>query len=106
LGSLALGGGDMRDQGASGKCSCRCMLSRRSRLDLSRVVEANTEWGKMVDTIAFVGLGAMGLPMARNLVQKQFRVVGYDVRPQAVEALAEAGGHGAKSAREAAEGAN
>jgi len=72
----------------------------------SRVVEANTEWGKMVDTIAFVGLGAMGLPMARNLVQKQFRVVGYDVRPQAVEALAEAGGHGAKSAREAAEGAN
>ena len=59
----------------------------------------------MPETIAFIGLGAMGLPMARNLVQKQFRVVGYDVRAEAVSSLAEAGGHAAKSAREAAGGA-
>lgn len=60
----------------------------------------------MAETIAFIGLGAMGLPMARNLVQKQFHVVGFDVRAEAVAGLVEAGGHGAKSAREAAGGAN
>ena len=27
-----------------------------------------------------IGLGAMGLPMARNLVAKQFRVQGFDMR--------------------------
>ncbi len=27
-------------------------------------------------TIAFIGLGAMGLPMARRLVESQFRVQG------------------------------
>jgi 3-hydroxyisobutyrate dehydrogenase len=59
----------------------------------------------MTDTVAFVGLGAMGLPMAETLVKKQFRVVGFDVRREAVEKLEAAGGHGASSAREAATGA-
>ena len=60
----------------------------------------------MTDTVAFVGLGAMGLPMAETLVKKQFRVVGFDVRREAVEKLEAAGGHGASSAREAATGAS
>lgn len=60
----------------------------------------------MTQTIAFVGLGAMGLPMAETLVKKQFRVVGFDVRREAVEKLEAAGGHGAASARQAAGGAN
>jgi 3-hydroxyisobutyrate dehydrogenase-like beta-hydroxyacid dehydrogenase len=30
-------------------------------------------------TIAFVGLGAMGRPMARNLIKAGFAVQGYDV---------------------------
>ena len=38
----------------------------------------------MSETIAFVGLGTMGLPMAENLVKRQLRVVGYDVRPAAM----------------------
>jgi putative dehydrogenase len=59
----------------------------------------------MAETVAFVGLGAMGLPMARRLASKQFRVTGFDVRPQAVASLAEAGGTAAPSAREAAQGA-
>ena len=58
------------------------------------------------DTIAFVGLGAMGLPMARNLAEKQFRVIGFDLRSQAMEELEASGGHGAASAREAAHGAD
>jgi len=65
-----------------------------------------SKWAKMPETIAFIGLGAMGLPMAQNLVRKQFRVVGYDIRAEAVANLVEAGGHGAKSAREAADGAD
>ncbi len=57
-------------------------------------------------TIAFVGLGAMGLPMAKNLLSKQFRVRGFDMRGSAVEALAQAGGTGSSTAADAATGAD
>ena len=59
-----------------------------------------------VSTIAFVGLGAMGLPMAENLVTKRMRVVGFDMRRDAVAKLEAAGGGGASSAAEAARGAD
>jgi len=55
-----------------------------------------------VTSIAFIGLGAMGLPMARNLVQRQFRLCGFDQRPEARQKLAQAGGNTAASAAEAA----
>lgn len=55
-------------------------------------------------SIAFVGLGAMGAPMAENLVRRQFRVTGFDMRESAREALVAAGGHAAASAKEAAAG--
>ena len=60
----------------------------------------------MPETIAFVGLGAMGSAMARRLVEAQHRVIGFDVRTEAVTALVQAGGHGASSATEAAAGAS
>mgnify|MGYP001231127967 CR=1 FL=1 len=60
----------------------------------------------MTRSIAFVGLGAMGSAMARGLVAKQFRVTGYDVRPEAVARLVAAGGHGAGTAAEACTGAD
>lgn len=60
----------------------------------------------MTQTVAFVGLGAMGSAMAATLVAKQLRVVGYDVRREAVEALQAAGGHGATSAAAAAQDAD
>jgi putative dehydrogenase len=56
--------------------------------------------------IGFVGLGAMGLPMAENLLRKQFHVTGFDMKEEALAALVKAGGHRAGSAREAAEGAD
>jgi putative dehydrogenase len=59
----------------------------------------------MPTSIAFVGLGAMGAPMAENLVKRQFRVTGFDMRDSAREALVAAGGHAAASAKEAAAGA-
>ncbi|MFY8113304.1 MAG: NAD(P)-dependent oxidoreductase [Rhabdaerophilum sp.] len=55
--------------------------------------------------IAFIGLGAMGLPMARRLVEKQFRVRGFDLNPAALAAHEKNGGVAAGSAREAAAGA-
>lgn len=52
--------------------------------------------------IGFIGLGSMGLPMARNLVAAGHEVHGFDVVEDAVEALAEAGGSAAASPAEAA----
>jgi 3-hydroxyisobutyrate dehydrogenase len=55
--------------------------------------------------VGFVGLGAMGAPMARNLLAKGFEVRGFDVRAAALEALEQAGGQRAETAAEAASGA-
>ena len=41
--------------------------------------------------IGFIGLGNMGAPMAANLVKAGHRVIGYDVKANAVQALAAAG---------------
>lgn len=56
--------------------------------------------------IGFVGLGSMGLPMAKNLAAAGFAVRGFDMRASTMEALAAAGGEGASSAAEAARGAD
>jgi L-threonate 2-dehydrogenase len=55
--------------------------------------------------IAFIGLGAMGLPMTRNLAQRQFHVTGFDLRPAARAVLVTDGGHAADSVAKAAAGA-
>ncbi len=55
--------------------------------------------------IAFIGLGNMGLPMARNLLQAGHQVVGYDVVAAALEAAARAGVRAAGSAALATTGA-
>jgi 3-hydroxyisobutyrate dehydrogenase len=56
--------------------------------------------------IGFVGLGAMGLPMALNLVKKQFHVRGFDMKAEALAALSHSGGHVAANAAEAAHAAD
>lgn len=62
--------------------------------------------GNQPGIIAFVGLGAMGLPMAVNLLQAGYRVQGYDLNPAAMATLAEAGGMAATTAAAAATGAD
>lgn len=54
-------------------------------------------------TIGFIGLGAMGEPMARNLLKRGMPLVVHDVRPQPVAALAELGARRAATPREVAE---
>ncbi|RMF86288.1 MAG: NAD(P)-dependent oxidoreductase, partial [Nitrospinota bacterium] len=53
--------------------------------------------------IGFIGLGNMGHPMVTNLLQAGFRVVVYDINPQAVAALTQKGASSASSARAIAE---
>src|SRR5262245_26771661 len=56
-------------------------------------------------TLAFIGLGNMGTPMARCLIDGGRDVVGFDLPETARRELAEAGGTPATSAAEAATGA-
>ncbi|MFT4283710.1 MAG: NAD(P)-dependent oxidoreductase [Protaetiibacter sp.] len=55
--------------------------------------------------IGFVGLGNMGAPMSRRLVEAGHRVRGFDVAEQARAALADAGGEPVATLGEAADGA-
>ena len=60
----------------------------------------------MSKTIAFIGLGIMGLPMAKNLVTAGFDVRGFNRTPAKAESLAEAGGSAAATIAEAVAGAD
>lgn len=51
--------------------------------------------------IAIIGLGIMGLPMAKNLVTAGFDVTGVNRSPEPVAELVEAGGRGADTIAEA-----
>lgn len=55
--------------------------------------------------IGFVGLGAMGLPMATGLARAGHTVTGFDLNPAALGALRVAGGLAGASAAEAAQDA-
>jgi putative dehydrogenase len=57
-------------------------------------------------TIGFIGLGAMGMGMARSLLRAGFTVRGFDVVPAAIANFEEAGGVGASSPADAALGAD
>ncbi|MFI7128409.1 2-hydroxy-3-oxopropionate reductase [Nonomuraea sp. NPDC050153] len=58
-----------------------------------------------VTTIAFIGLGIMGSPMAIHLVKAGHTVTGYNRSPEKAKALAEAGGRVAESVAGAVAGA-
>ena len=55
-----------------------------------------------MDKIGFIGLGRMGRPMASNLVRKGFDLVVYDVRAEAIDAVAELGAQAAARVAEVA----
>ncbi len=59
----------------------------------------------MKDPIGFVGLGNMGLGMARNIIKAGFPLIGYDVREEPLRAIEEMGGQIGKFPREVSEGA-
>ncbi len=53
-------------------------------------------------TVGFVGLGIMGLPMAKNLLDAGYPVVGHNRSREPVDELVADGGEGAETAAEAA----
>jgi len=57
-------------------------------------------------TLAFVGLGIMGAPMARHLLRAGYDVIGCNRSPGKVDAFVADGGRGAASVTEAAEAAD
>ena len=57
-------------------------------------------------TVAFIGLGNMGGPMAKNLVKQGFQVRAFDLVQAALDDIASAGAYAANSAQDAAEGAD
>nr|WP_042196035.1 2-hydroxy-3-oxopropionate reductase [Kibdelosporangium sp. MJ126-NF4]CTQ89226.1 2-hydroxy-3-oxopropionate reductase (EC 1.1.1.60) [Kibdelosporangium sp. MJ126-NF4] len=56
-------------------------------------------------TVGFIGLGIMGGPMATHLLDAGHEVIGYDVVPESLAALADAGGKAAANVAEAVRGA-
>jgi 2-hydroxy-3-oxopropionate reductase len=60
----------------------------------------------MPETVGFIGLGVMGAPMARNLVEAGHPLVVHSRSPEPVEALAGVGADTAPSPREVAERAD
>ncbi|WP_137889346.1 3-hydroxyisobutyrate dehydrogenase [Pseudomonas sp. 2FE] len=51
--------------------------------------------------VAFIGLGHMGLPMARNLLKAGFELKVFDLQQSAIDELAAEGAHPANDARDA-----
>jgi 4-hydroxybutyrate dehydrogenase / sulfolactaldehyde 3-reductase len=56
----------------------------------------------MKKRIGFVGLGTMGLPMARNILKAGYEVVGYDVVSQQLAAFEQSGGKRGSSPKDVA----
>jgi 3-hydroxyisobutyrate dehydrogenase len=57
----------------------------------------------MKEKIGFIGLGAMGLPMSKNVIRKGYRVTAFDIVQERLDALVAFGAEPAGSAKEVAE---
>lgn len=57
----------------------------------------------MIQTIGMVGLGLMGSVMSTNILKAGFTLVGYDIKPDLINALESKGGKGAISCKEVAQ---
>ena len=57
----------------------------------------------MGEKLGFIGLGKMGLPLSRNLMEDGHEMSGYDIDQERGALLEDAGGYPAESALEVAE---
>jgi 2-hydroxy-3-oxopropionate reductase len=57
----------------------------------------------MKEKIGFIGLGAMGSPMAKNLIKNGYKLIVYDIVKERIERLVEEGAEAADSCKEVAE---
>ncbi|MBV9903077.1 MAG: 3-hydroxyisobutyrate dehydrogenase [Alphaproteobacteria bacterium] len=59
-----------------------------------------------MSTVAFIGVGNMGGPMARNLLKAQEKVLAFDLSPAALKPVVEAGGKSTATALDAVKDAD
>jgi len=59
-----------------------------------------------MSTVGFIGLGSIGYPMARCVMRGNYALRAFDIDPAATRRIADAGATPARSARDAAEGAD
>ncbi|GEN88973.1 2-hydroxy-3-oxopropionate reductase [Oceanobacillus sojae] len=57
----------------------------------------------MKQSVGFIGLGIMGMPMTKNLLKAGFRVTAFDLNPEAVKAVSAEGAIPAATGKEVAE---
>ena len=74
--------------------------------EVEKAKELVVQAGSKPTKVLFIGLGAMGLPMASTLVQAGLVVVGYDTAPKALDAFKAAGGATTSDVKAGAEGAD
>ena len=60
------------------------MLERNQPLSVGTLIE---KYHERIATVAVVGLGYVGLPLARALIGAKFRVIGLDIDEAKIEAL-------------------
>lgn len=60
----------------------------------------------MTQTVGFIGLGQMGMPMATNILKKGFALRVFDINKNSVNSLVELGATGCKDPKEVAIGAD
>jgi len=64
---------------------------------------AKTKQGQIIMNIGFIGLGKMGFPMARRLIEAKYQLVVFDQRKEAVDQLVALGAQAATSPRDVAD---
>ena len=64
---------------------------------------AKTKQGQIIMNIGFIGLGKMGFPMARRLVEAKYQLVVFDQRKEAVDQLVALGAQAATSPKDVAD---
>jgi 3-hydroxyisobutyrate dehydrogenase-like beta-hydroxyacid dehydrogenase len=69
---------------------------------VSEIRNKEHDVSRKIEKVGLIGLGKMGRPMAEHLHRKGFQVIGYDISPDAVRAVAELGIAIAKSPAEVA----
>jgi 2-hydroxy-3-oxopropionate reductase len=68
-----------------------------------RITDNNIGKGLTMKKIGFIGLGIMGCPMAKNLLKKGYSLTVYDIVPEKIDELVDAGAKAGSSNKDVAE---
>jgi 3-hydroxyisobutyrate dehydrogenase-like beta-hydroxyacid dehydrogenase len=72
-------------------------------MDCFASLATTTRKERQIMEIGFIGLGKMGVPMARRLVEAKHQLVVFDTRKEATDALVKLGAQAASSPKDVAD---